>query len=109
MKHTPPPLDLPASAVLSIRKTEKLSDGVTAVSGTEGMSQILEEESKGVRDLAALSVLSLFNVSIFVLCLSTCLCLYAGHVLPFYIYIYIYIYILQLDRDTIHKIQTQNI
>ncbi len=30
MKHTPPPLDLPASAVLSIRKTEKLSDGVTA-------------------------------------------------------------------------------
>ncbi len=28
MKHTPPPLDLPASAVLSIRKTEKLSDGV---------------------------------------------------------------------------------
>ncbi len=36
MKHTPPPLDLPASAVLSIRKTEKLSDGVTAVSGTEG-------------------------------------------------------------------------
>ncbi len=70
-------------------------------------AQILEEESKGVRDLAALSVLSLFNVSIFVLCLSTCLCLYAGHVLPFYIYIYIYI--LQLDRDTIHKIQTQNI
>ncbi len=27
MKHTPPPLVLPASAVLSIRKTEKLSDG----------------------------------------------------------------------------------
>ncbi len=38
MKHTPPPLDLPASAVLSIRKTEKLSDGVTAVSGTEGVN-----------------------------------------------------------------------
>ncbi len=35
-KHTPPPLFFPASAVLSIRKTEKLSDGVTAVSGTEG-------------------------------------------------------------------------
>ncbi len=34
MKHTPPPLFFPASAVLSIRKTEKLSDGVTAVSGT---------------------------------------------------------------------------
>ncbi len=34
MKHTPPPLVFPASAVLSIRKTEKLSDGVTAVSGT---------------------------------------------------------------------------
>ncbi|XP_067306963.1 ribonuclease inhibitor-like [Pseudorasbora parva] len=31
MKHTPPPLVLPASAVLSIRKTEKFSDGVTAV------------------------------------------------------------------------------
>ncbi len=30
MKHTPPPLVFPASAVLSIRKTEKLSDGVTA-------------------------------------------------------------------------------
>ncbi len=28
MKHTPPPLGFPASAVLSIRKTEKLSDGV---------------------------------------------------------------------------------
>ncbi len=40
MKHTPPPLDLPASAVLSIRKTEKLSDGVTAVSGTEGVSHV---------------------------------------------------------------------
>ncbi len=35
MKHTPPPLVFPASVVLSIRKTEKLSDGVTAVSGTE--------------------------------------------------------------------------
>ncbi len=30
MKHTPPPLVFPASAVLSIRKTEKLSDGVAA-------------------------------------------------------------------------------
>ncbi len=40
MKHTPPPLDLPASAVLSIRKTEKLSDGVTAMSGTEGVSHV---------------------------------------------------------------------
>ncbi len=40
MKHTPPPLDLPASAVLSIRKIEKLSDGVKAVSGTEGMSHV---------------------------------------------------------------------
>ncbi len=40
MKHTPPPLVLPASAVLSIRKTEKLADGVTAVSGTEGVSHI---------------------------------------------------------------------
>ncbi len=38
MKHTPPPLVLPASAVLSIRKTEKLSDGVTA--GTEGVSHV---------------------------------------------------------------------
>ncbi len=38
MKNTPPPLVLPASAVLSICKTEKLSDGVTAVSGTEGVS-----------------------------------------------------------------------
>ncbi len=36
MKHTPPPLIFPASAVLSIRKTEKLSDGVTAVSGDRG-------------------------------------------------------------------------
>ncbi len=40
MKHTPPPLVLPASAVLSISKTEKLSDGVTAVSGTEGVSHV---------------------------------------------------------------------
>jgi len=32
MKHTPPPLFFPASAVLSIRKIEKLSDGITAVS-----------------------------------------------------------------------------
>ncbi len=39
-KHTPPPLVFPASAVLSIRKTEKLSDGVTAVSGTVGVSHV---------------------------------------------------------------------
>ncbi len=37
MKHTPPLLVFPASAVLSICKTEKLSDGVTAVSGIEGV------------------------------------------------------------------------
>ncbi len=36
----PPPLFVPASAVLSIRKTEKLSDGVTAVSGTVGVSHV---------------------------------------------------------------------
>ncbi len=40
MKHTPTPLVFPASAVLSIRKTEKLSDGVTAVSGTIGVSHV---------------------------------------------------------------------
>ncbi len=40
IKHTSPPLVLPASAVLSIRKTEKLSDGVTAVSGTVGVSHV---------------------------------------------------------------------
>ncbi len=40
MKHTPPPLVFPASAVLSICKTEKLSDGVTAVSGTIGASHV---------------------------------------------------------------------
>ncbi len=44
MKHTPPPLIFPASAVLSIRKTEKLSDGVTAVSGTEGVSQVSDKQ-----------------------------------------------------------------
>ncbi len=44
MKHTPPPLDLPASAVLSIRKTEKLSDGVTAVSGTEVVSHVSDKQ-----------------------------------------------------------------
>ncbi len=38
--HTPPPLVLPASAVLSIRKTEKLSDGLTALSGTEVVSHV---------------------------------------------------------------------
>ncbi len=40
MKHTPPPLVFPASAVLSIHKTEKLSDGVTAVPGTIGVSHV---------------------------------------------------------------------
>ncbi len=40
INHTPPPLVFPASAVLSIRKTEKLSDGVTAVSGIEGVSHV---------------------------------------------------------------------
>ncbi len=40
IKHTPPPLFFPASAVLLIRKTEKLSDGLTAVSGTDGVSHV---------------------------------------------------------------------
>ncbi len=40
MKHTPPPLVFPASTVLSIRKTERLSDGITAVSRTEGVSHV---------------------------------------------------------------------
>ncbi len=44
MKHTPPPLIFPASAVLSVRKTEKLSDGVTAVSGTEGVSHVSDKQ-----------------------------------------------------------------
>ncbi len=44
MKHTPPPLFFPASAVLSIRKTEKLSDRVAAVSGTEGVSHVLVKQ-----------------------------------------------------------------
>ncbi len=44
MKHTPPPLIFPASAVLSIRKTEKLSDGVTAVSGAEGVSHVSDKQ-----------------------------------------------------------------
>ncbi len=44
MKHTPPPLIFPVSAVLSIRKTEKLSDGVTAVSGTEGVSHVSDKQ-----------------------------------------------------------------
>ncbi len=43
-KHTPPPLFFPASAVLSIRKTEKLSDGVTALSGTEGVSHVSDKQ-----------------------------------------------------------------
>ncbi len=37
-------LIFPASAVLSIRKTEKLSDGVTAVSGTEGVSHVSDKQ-----------------------------------------------------------------
>ncbi len=41
---TPPPLVLPASAVLSIRKTEELSDGVTAVSGTEVVSHVSDKQ-----------------------------------------------------------------
>ncbi len=40
MKHTPPPLILLALAVLSIRKTEHLSDSVTAVSGTKAVSHV---------------------------------------------------------------------
>ncbi len=44
MKHTPPPLVLPAQAVLSIHKTEKLSDGITAVSGTEGVSHVSDKQ-----------------------------------------------------------------
>ncbi len=40
MKHTPQPLVFPASADLSIRKTEKLSDCVIAVSRTEGVSHV---------------------------------------------------------------------
>ncbi len=44
MKHPPPPLDLPASAVLSIRKTEKLSDGVKSVSGTEVVSHVSDKQ-----------------------------------------------------------------
>ncbi len=49
MKHTPPPLIFPASAVLSIRKTEKLSDGVTAVSGTEGVSHVSDKPATAIR------------------------------------------------------------
>ncbi len=44
MKHTPPPLVFPASAVLSIRKTEKLSDGVTFLGVTLG------KDEKGARE-----------------------------------------------------------
>ncbi len=44
MKHTPPPLVFPASAVLSIRKTEKLSDSITAVSGTEVVSHVSDKQ-----------------------------------------------------------------
>ncbi len=44
IKHTPPPLIFPASAVLSIRKTAKLSDGVTAVSRTEGESHVSDRQ-----------------------------------------------------------------
>ncbi len=45
MKHTPPPLVLPVSAVLAIRKTEKLSDSVTAVSGTEVVSSVSDKQN----------------------------------------------------------------
>ncbi len=45
MKHTLPPLDLPASAVLSIRKKEKLSDGVKAVSETKSVSHVSAKKS----------------------------------------------------------------
>ncbi len=44
MKHTPPALVLLASAVLSIRKTEKFSDGLTAMSGTEGVSHVSDKQ-----------------------------------------------------------------
>ncbi len=47
-KHTPPPLVFPASAVLSIRKTEKLSDGVTALSGTEGVSHVSVKQTQHI-------------------------------------------------------------
>lgn len=41
MKQTPPPFHYFASAVLSMRNTKKESDGVTARSGTRGVSCIL--------------------------------------------------------------------
>ncbi len=44
MKHTTPLLDIPALAVLSTRKTEKLSDGITAVSGTEVLSHVSDKQ-----------------------------------------------------------------
>ncbi len=44
MKHTHSPLDLPALAVLTIRKTKKLSDGVKAVSGTEVVSHVSDKQ-----------------------------------------------------------------
>ncbi len=44
MKHTSPPLVLPASAVLSIRKIEKLSGGVTSVPGTEVVSHVSDKQ-----------------------------------------------------------------
>ncbi len=46
MKHTPPPLVFPASAVLYIRKTENVSDDITAVSGTDGVSHVLVKQRK---------------------------------------------------------------
>ncbi len=46
MKYTPPPLVLLASAVLSIHKTKKLSDGVSAVSGTEVVSHVSDKQSR---------------------------------------------------------------
>ncbi len=50
MKHTPQLLVLPASAVLSIRKTEKLSDDVTVVSGTEGVRRTVSPFPQSVVD-----------------------------------------------------------
>ncbi len=44
MKHTTPLLDIPTLAVLSTRKTEKLSDGITAVSGTEVLSHVSDKQ-----------------------------------------------------------------
>ncbi len=53
MKHTPPPLVFLASAVLSICKTEKLSDGVTVLSGNVGVSHV------SVKQILVSSILNL--------------------------------------------------